>query len=165
MMGAWRAMTARDLDAVSAISDGVHGRYTEPRAIYAERLALYPAGCLVWEREGALAGYLVSHPWRTGEPPALGIPLGGLPATPDSYYLHDLALLPSARGTGAGTAAVRIVVECAQAAGFEDIFLVAVGGADRFWMRQGFAVVPDGGIAEVLRNAYGPGAVYMRRHI
>ncbi len=50
----WRAMTPGDLPAVLAIADVVHPDYPEDAAIFAERLALYPAGCRVLERDGAL---------------------------------------------------------------------------------------------------------------
>jgi hypothetical protein len=105
MTDGWRPMRAADLDAVVAISDAVHGAFTEPRAVYAERLDLYPEGCRVFARGGAVAGFLVTHPWHRGAVPKIGALLGALPAPADIYYLHDIALLPAARGTGAGAAA------------------------------------------------------------
>jgi GNAT superfamily N-acetyltransferase len=138
----WRPMQSGDLAVASAISDAVHRRYTEPTAVYAERLALYPAGCFVLERDGDVLGYLVSHPWHREKPPKLGALLGAIPDDADAYYLHDLALLPAARGSGAGRAALDLVKAHARALGFADIALMAVGGADRYWTRQGFAYVP-----------------------
>jgi GNAT superfamily N-acetyltransferase len=135
-------MREADLAAVSAISDAVHGRFTEPAAVYAERLALYPSGCLVLEQGGAVAGYLITHPWYRDAPPKLAAMLGAIPAHADSYYLHDIALLPAARGTGAARAALDFVKARARALGLSDIALMAVGGADRFWAAQGFAYVP-----------------------
>ncbi len=109
MTGGWREMRATDLDAVVAISDAVHGAFTEPRTVYAERLDLYPAGCRVYERDGAIAGFLVTHPWHSGAVPKLGALLGEIPVPADIYYLHDIALLPAARGTGAGSEAAAFV--------------------------------------------------------
>ncbi|WP_051683390.1 GNAT family N-acetyltransferase [Sphingomonas sp. UNC305MFCol5.2] len=150
-------MHASDLAAVSAISDAVHGRYTEPKAVYAERLALHPAGCRVFAHEGEVAGYLITHPWHRDDPPKLGGLLGAVPADATTYYLHDIALLPAARGTGAGKAALDFVMERARALGFADITLMAVGGADRFWGAQGFATVP-----READQSYGAGAYLMR---
>src|SRR3546814_6378061 len=82
-----------------AISDAVHGAFTEAQPVYAERLALWPEGCHILETGEGVAGYLTAHPWRLGAPPALGAMLGTLPAPADVYYLHDNALLPAARGT------------------------------------------------------------------
>lgn len=135
-------MREADLAAVSAISDAVHGRYTEPVAVYAERLALYPEGCRVLEQDDVAVGYLITHPWHREDPPKLGALLGAIPADADSYYLHDIALLPAARGSGAGRTALEFVKAQAHALGFADIALMAVGGADRYWTKQGFAYVP-----------------------
>lgn len=137
----WRQMQAGDLATVAAISDSVHGRYTEPVTVYAERLALDPAGCLVLEAAGAVIGYLIAHPWHRDDPPGLGALLGAIPADATTCYLHDIALLPAARGAGAGRSALRFVLERARALGLPDVTLMAVGGADRFWSAQGFDYV------------------------
>ena len=153
-------MQASDLAAVSAISDAVHGAWTEPLAVYAERLDLQPDGCRVFEADGAVAGYLITHPWHRDEPPKLGALLGTIPGDADTYYLHDIALLPAARGTGAGRAALDFVMERARTLGFADITLMAIGGADRFWAAQGFAYVPY-----AVDPSYGAGAHRMRMAI
>lgn len=139
----WRPMRQTDLPTVKAMSDAVHGAYTEDMAVYAERLALYPDGCRVFERDGALLGYLIAHPWRSNAPPALGNLLGAIPTTADIYYLHDLALLPQARGSGAGASGTAAAIAQARASGYTRMMLMAVGGADSFWARQGFARLPS----------------------
>ena len=87
---------------------------------------------------GTIEGYLISHPWRCDDPPKLDRPLGAIPADADGSYLHDLALQPSTRGAGAGRAALALVLRQAAAAGFADVTLTAVNGADGFWAAQGF---------------------------
>jgi GNAT superfamily N-acetyltransferase len=153
-------MTPADLPAISAISDRVHGAYTEPVEILAERLALYPQGCLTLEQDGAITGYVIAHPWLRDAPPRLGRPVGAIPARADTYYLHDIALLPASRGTGAGTTATAAVVAQARRAGFREVTLTAINGADRFWAAQGFAYADDTESA-----AYGEGTYLMRRAI
>lgn len=157
---AWRPMRSDDLPAVAAMSDAVHGAFTEPLTTFAERLALYPQGCHILEGDGTAIGYLVTHPWRLGAPPKLAAALGSLPADPDSYYLHDIALLPAARGQRAGEAAVALVLNLARAAGLPVIELVAVGGADAYWRRLGFAYA-----ASDADGPYGPGTFVMRRPV
>ncbi|MDZ3830271.1 MAG: GNAT family N-acetyltransferase [Sphingopyxis sp.] len=153
----WRPMRAGDLDDVLAIADAVHGAaYSESRETFAERLALYPAGCQILDRDGAALGYLITHPWCRDTPPALGQRLGAIPADADTYYLHDIALRPETRGSGAGAAAVAHVETCARAAGFDEITLVAVGGADSYWERHGFTKL-------IAYPAYGPECWLMRR--
>jgi GNAT superfamily N-acetyltransferase len=158
-MTGWRAMRIGDVAAVSAISDAVHGRYTERPEVYAERLRLYPAGCHLLERDGKPVGYLVSHPWRGDRPPPLDAMMGALPVDADHYYLHDLALLPEARGLGAAGAAIELVVAQARAEGFAAIGLTAVNGAEAFWRRQGFTAM------EAKSGGYGTASVAMMRSL
>jgi len=150
-------MGTADLDAVAAISDRVHGAFTEPRHVYTERLDLYPAGCRVLERDAAVAGYLVTHPWHRGAVPKLGALLGALPVAADIYYLHDIALLPVTRGMGAGAEATAFVRQQARLAGCEEIRLVAVNGAESYWRAQGFEEMVPG-----QEGPYGPGSYLMR---
>lgn len=154
--GHWRRMRPDDIAAVTAISDAVHGAYTEEAAVYRERLDLYPDGCFAYEQGNAVTGYLISHPWLRGVPPRLGARLGALPAGADTYYLHDVALLPQTQGGGAGRKAIALVRNQARAAGLHDVTLTAVHGADGFWAAQGFAYIGGG------EAAYGPGTHLMR---
>ncbi len=136
--GGWRAMRVEDLHAVSAIAERVHPAFPEDAAVFAERLALCPEGCFVAQVEGRPVGYLVSHPWRSGAPPALNARLGALPDAAACWYLHDLALLPEVRGGGLGRAALALVEHAARAAGLRSVELVAVSGSAPFWARLGF---------------------------
>ena len=150
-------MREADLPTVVRISDAVHGEFTEPLETFADRLVHYPAGCAILERDGEALGYLISHPWpRCAAPPKLGARLGAIPAS-DSYYLHDIALLPAARGTGAGATATAFVIHQAKAEGCRDVRLVAIQGADSYWHRQGFGYVEA--------DPYGPGSHLMQREI
>lgn len=150
-------MRADDLPAIAVISGSVHGRYAETEATYAERLALHPGGCLVFERDGAVAGFLTSHPWQGERPLALNERLVEIPADSDSYYLHDIAILPAARGVGAGKTALAFVIDQARHCGLAEVMLMAVNGADSFWSSQGFSYAgPDA------HGAYGDGAHFMR---
>lgn len=160
----WAAMQRDDLPAISVLSDSVHGDYSEDIAIYAERLALYPSGCLTLWLGDWTAGYLISHPWHRDKPPALNQAIGAIPATADTYYLHDIALLPDARGRGAGRAATDLVCGFARQAGFQDVTLMAINGADQFWASVGFARVNAADMT-AQPSSYGAGAYLMRRAI
>jgi hypothetical protein len=111
----------------------------------------------VFEREGVVAGFLVTHPWHRGAVPKLSALLGALPAPADVYYLHDVALLPAARGIGAGAEATAFVRHRARLAGCTEIRLVAVNGADSYWRAQGF---DDAAPGEA--GPYGPESYLMR---
>jgi hypothetical protein len=155
-------MTATDLPAVSALAALIHPGYPEDAAVFAERLRLYAPGCRVLERNGALKAYVISHPWLGRMPPALNTLLSELPARPTTYYLHDLALLPEVRGSGAAVEVVTALAEQARTERLPSLTLIAVNGSAGFWRRQGFEAVPDGSLREKLRS-YGEDAQFMMR--
>jgi len=156
-------MTIDDLAAVDAIAARVHPAYPEDRAVFAERLRLHPDGCWVLATPGpGIAGYVISHPWHLGEPPALNVLLGRLPAPASTYYIHDLALLPAARGSGAAGSIMAQLVRQARQLGLPSLALVAVNGSAAFWTKQGFAAVTVPG-ASNCTSSYGDDANLMIR--
>jgi hypothetical protein len=155
----WRAMRSDDLDAVLNLADTSHPDLPESREVFAERLALYPAGCLVLDDDGYLGGYAVSHPIRRSEPPTLGTLIGSLPPNADQFYIHDVVIAPSRRGLGA--AASGVVRLLSLASEFETSALISVYGTAAFWSRFGFAPSPEDMTAKL--RPYGADAVYMVR--
>ncbi len=137
---AWRAMSGYDLDAVFDIANKVHPGFFEAREVLAEKFALYRNGCYLLEVGERPAGYVLSHPWTLGDLPALDALLGALPEHADSYYIHDLALLPLTRGVGAAGQIVAALTKHAQAMNYPSMSLVAVNNSRAFWTRQGFGV-------------------------
>lgn len=131
-------MSALDLGAVEAIAAVVHKDFYESPAVLAERRRLYANGAHLLEIGERPVGYVLSHPWRQNAIPALNALLGEIPADADTYYLHDLALLPVARRVGAAQFMLRTLVKHAAARGFPSLSLVAVNGSEPYWARQGF---------------------------
>jgi len=156
-------MTTADLAAVSVLAGRIHPAYPEDDAVFAERLRLYPAGCHVLVRGDGIAAYVVSHPWH-GAPPALNSLLGGLPARPSTFYIHDLALAPEARGTGAGSEIVAWLATHAREIGAPGLSLIAVNDSAEFWRRHGFEARHDPSLDRKL-DSYGAGAQVMARAI
>lgn len=134
----WRPLAPSDLPAVAAIAAIVHPDFPEDGAVFAERQQLYPDGAQLLELDGTAAGYVLSHPWHFRQLPALNALLGAVPADADTYYIHDLALLNKARGTGAAAAIVGGVQRHARGRGFANMSLVAVNGSVPFWHKHGF---------------------------
>ncbi|MEZ0171756.1 GNAT family N-acetyltransferase [Microvirga sp. TS319] len=160
----WRPMTARDLAQVQILADTIHVDHPEDRQVFEERLRLYPQGCLALEESGHLLGYALTHPWHFGTPPALNSRLGQIPGDATTYYVHDVALLPSARGKGhAGQVGERLLRH-ARDAGFDNLSLVAVNNSQAFWERLGFHVRKVPGLEAKLLT-YGPDAVLMAREV
>lgn len=143
-----------------AIQGVVHALLPERREVMAEKLGLCPAGCRLLARDGDVMGYGLSHPWRLGGVPALDRPLGAIPDDADCFYLHDVALLPAARGRGAGRAFVDHVRAEARRRDVAALALVSVYGTVPLWSTLGFAVRELPGLAAKL-GPYGTEARYM----
>ncbi|MBA1158081.1 GNAT family N-acetyltransferase [Microvirga mediterraneensis] len=156
----WRPMMPEDLAQVQVLADTIHVDHPEDLEVLAERRRLYPQGCLMLVEDARAIGYALTHPWRLGEPPPLNEPLGKLPEAPTTFYIHDVALLPVARGKGYAVQAANRLIEHARAAGFDNLSLVAVNRSQAFWERVGFRVLARPGLETKLAS-YGPDAVLM----
>ncbi|WP_220790658.1 GNAT family N-acetyltransferase [Gluconacetobacter asukensis] len=160
----WRTMRPDDLPAVVDIAAHAHPAYPEGEAVFTERLTLCPTGCLVLDGGSGPEGYVLSHPWCAAAPPALDCALGALPARPDCWYLHDIALLPDARGRGAPSAALAILAQRAGQAGLSRMALIATGSARVYWLRAGFTPIDLPEAATILAS-YDPKAQLMIRAV
>ena len=158
MTAIWRPLLAADLPAVSAIAADVHPDFPEDDAVFADRQALAPDFCFLLEIDALPAGYVLAHPYRLGGLPALNTVLGRLPEPCDTLYIHDLALLPAARGSGAARRIVHTLAHSAAPLG--PLSLVAVNGSVPFWTRMGFSIKDDPRLAAKLAS-YAPDASYM----
>jgi GNAT superfamily N-acetyltransferase len=153
-------MVQADLDPVKALSDRIHPGLVERREVFADRLDVFPAGCLVLVAGGEIAGYGVSHPAKLRDPPHLDRLLGSPRPDADSYYLHDVALSPEQRGTGrAGEGVERLL---SVAAVFPVTALISVYGTMPFWARFGFVDITDS-MQPGRLAPYGDDARYMSR--
>ncbi len=158
----WRPMTPADIAAVDAIAAAIHVALPEHAFVFAERQRLYPKGCFMLEVDGKPAGYVISHPWHYLRPPPLNTLVERMPEDASTYYIHDLALLPPSRRTGAGSAIARKLITHAAAAGLPNVSLIAVYDAAAFWLRHGFDYVEDPALTTKLAG-YGPEARMMAR--
>lgn len=158
----WRQMQPEDLDAVIGIAAQVHPQFPEERAVFSNKLRLHAGGALLLESGQGPVGYCFAHPWHCTQPPPLNTMLGTIPSTADALYLHDLALLPAVRGTGAGTAAIEILLAKAVLLDLDRCCLVAVNGSIPYWSRHGF-VVRDSPELQAKLSSYGGDARLMVR--
>lgn len=162
MMMTWRAMTAADLPAVLAVADAVHTDYPERVEVFADRLALFPAGCRIAGGGDTVIGYGVMHPGILGRPPALDSLLERLPDGADCLYLHDIALLPAARGLGLGEAVLAHAHHVARDHGLPWLALTSTPLARGYWLARGFTPSDAGGEVLAAKLAsYGDGMMYM----
>ncbi|RBA25198.1 GNAT family N-acetyltransferase [Herminiimonas fonticola] len=160
----WRSMREDDLATVIAIAARLHPTYPEDEQIYTERLALYPNGCLILEVNCNAVGYAISHPWLDRQAPALNSLLQALPTCPSTYYIHDVALLPAARGLGAVEQLLANLLTAAQAHGLSTMSLTAVNNSHDFWARHGFVAIDDPVLPEKM-NSYDFAARFLLKNI
>lgn len=160
----WRPAELADIRVIYDIQCIAHTLQPEAHDVLLERLTLCPQGCFVLERGGVVSGYVLSHPWIRRAPPPIDTQLGAIPVKADIWYLHDLALLPGTRGSGAGATVSAVLAEQARRAGYRTLALVSVSGSQGFWERQGFSVRMDDALAATLES-YGGQAVYMERDL
>jgi ribosomal protein S18 acetylase RimI-like enzyme len=152
------------------IANEIHADLPERPEIFAERIAIYPSGCLALEQEKdkQLVGYAISHPIRRGEPPELDTLLGhnisiDANAPDTAYYIHDVAVLPEVRGMGYAGKGVELLLGNAAAGAFSVVCLVSVYGTGGFWGRYGFKKVEIGERLRLKLEGYGKDAVYLER--
>jgi N-acetylglutamate synthase-like GNAT family acetyltransferase len=92
-----------------------------------------------------------------------------LPDQPETYYIHDIALLPELHGTGAAALAVALLLARAGKEKLATASLVAVNDSAGFWERHGFRKVTSGKIvdATLVRKlrGYGGAATFMVRQL
>jgi GNAT superfamily N-acetyltransferase len=160
----WRLMTSQDLEPVRILADRVHVDHQEDIGVFVERQGIYPQGCHALVEGGRIIGYALAHPWRFGEPPPLNSRLGEIPRVATTYYIHDVALLPEARGRGYAAQAARLLEDDARRAGLGNMSLVAVNDSQGFWQGLGFRAQAMPGLDRKLFS-YGSDAVLMRRDL
>lgn len=102
-----------------------------------------PEFCLAAEADGEVVGYLLAHPWVADDVPELNEPLHACPGEAVAIFIHDMALLPSARGGGLASRMVRQALDSARRSGLCKAALISVQGTADFWARFGFAGRPE----------------------
>ncbi|MBK8008969.1 MAG: GNAT family N-acetyltransferase [Rhizobiales bacterium] len=159
----WRAMTASDLAEAQRISDLLHPDYPERDEVVAEKLMLSPATHFIAVDESGVArGYAVAYPWIADDMPQLDTFIRKLPDKPEVLYIHDVALMPSARGGPLVPDLLKRLSEAARAQNLSGFTLAALYGSETAWFRHGFWRVQAKGTLVDQLAPYGP-AVFMSR--
>ncbi|MDQ8731366.1 GNAT family N-acetyltransferase [Bradyrhizobium daqingense] len=160
----WRPARASDLAAISAIAARIHPGLFERTDVLAEKMRLCPDGCRVLAADEAIVGYGLAHPWKQHRIPPLDGFLTGLPHDADCLYVHDVAVLPDARG-GVARAYIAMIEQLARASGITALALVSVYATQPLWQRLGFRPVAADAELRTKLASYGEGATYMLRDL
>ncbi|KAL8869693.1 MAG: hypothetical protein Q9198_007821 [Flavoplaca austrocitrina] len=159
----WHPVTLNHIPSLIHVAARIHPGLPESDHVFAERVKLFPAGCLALVQEGSdeLCGYLISHPIRYRQPPALDSLLEEIAEDMDQYYIHDLALLPEWRGCGFTMGGIERVFGIAKQ--YQSTCLVSVYKTELFWARYGFRPVEIEERLEEKVRGYGEGAKFLER--
>ncbi len=136
--------------------EAYHALDPESEVVLRSKVQLGPETCLVACQAERVIGYCLAHPWLANEPASL-YQIYRQPKAEEGLYLHDMVVSPQAQGQGVAVRFLQHLARHARTHNFNRISLVAVQGADRYWLRHQFCPLP----CTKDLSAYGPGAVYM----
>ena len=158
----WRPSALADLPDIDRIGDAIHVDLPERPEVFAEKVTLFPAGCFVFCQGSSVFGYGLAHPWMLLNIPPLGQFLQELPPAANCLFIHDVVVMPEARGRNAALSLVRLYRDVATRHHLRHLALVAVYGTQTLWSRFGFEAVSDSRLTEKLSTYSGGGtAQYM----
>ncbi|CAF9910522.1 hypothetical protein IMSHALPRED_009222 [Imshaugia aleurites] len=159
----WRELSVNNIKSLAGVADKIHPDLPESDEVFAERVKLFPEGCLgLLEGKGyELCGYVISHPIRRLQPPALNSLLGKIASDADQYYIHDLAILPQLRGCGLAQECINKLFAIARR--YPTTCLISVYGTEHFWSRFGFVPVQIDDVLKKKLLDYGEDATYLER--
>lgn len=162
--GVWRPAVASDLADIQRIAEQVHPELHERPEVFGERILLFPEGCFALVQNEHVVGYGLAHPWFLNRVPSLDQLLGSIPQSPGCLLIHDVAVLPRARGHGAAAILIELTAKLARERGIPRLALVSVYNTRPLWMRLGFDVAADSTLTDKLKS-YGETARYMIRKL
>ena len=160
-----RPLRHTDLSAALAIQSQSYPAFLrEGKAAFASRLNLPESYCLAATRDGLLIGYLLAYGWPSQAPSPIGAVLTK-DAVSEVLFIHDLASLPAAQGSGIGRTLVMRAFELAALDGLCEAQLIAVEGAASYCRRLGFVEVATSEKLAAAVAEYGRDARWMTREI
>lgn len=157
----WRPSADSDSIVINEIASVIWPHWPERPEVLDEKRRLFRDGSKVLMRhDGLLVGYGISHPWKLLDVPPLDSFLNDLPQEPDCIFIHDGAILPSARGNGHAGRFVDLIAEIALAEGIGSLALMSICDSYRVWSKYGFKAMRIAALADILKR-FGDDASYM----
>jgi len=159
-------MILQDLEGVTEVQKKTFTQnLCEKHSVMLNRFETFGQYFYVAKNENAIIGYMLSFPWRSGHTPINNQNFPTILQAPDCFYIHDITLLPEARGTGLARAMIEKACETGRSLGFKTISLVAVAQSGDYWDKINFQEHLD--IPVEKKNAiianYGEGSRLMLR--
>lgn len=103
-----------------------------------------------------IVGYIICFPYKLGEIPKNNAFFAPNLPTPDCFYIHDVTLIPEARGQGLAQLLIESAFTQAKELGLTKISLVSVGQSGNYWDKLGFVEYPNqtAKISQILLSSY-----------
>lgn len=134
-----RKIELYDLPLIEEIAKPIYfPELWESSECFAQKLKMFPNGCLLAHKGSEVIGYCFSHPWLKDDI----VPLDSIveiPKATDCYYIHDLAVDVKHQGSGIGRLLFTKILESSKE--YNLIRLVSVLDSHVFWMKLGFKIV------------------------
>lgn len=131
-----------DLAQIARIQAACYGAdFIEDSQAFAAKLHASPDTCWLAHIEQQAIGYLVSVPVSLNTLPTLNAASFEMALDADLLYLHDLAIHPDFRASGAGKQLIQHFKQYAQHTthfNFKGMLLIAVQDSATYWQRHGF---------------------------
>ena len=158
-----RRLRAVDVPRILQIQEAAYApQLLEEGDVFEAKLSDAPDYCLGVENPGGeLLAYVIAFPMNKTasiglhEDTTTQVNVNG-----PILYIHDMAVHPSAHGTGIGRALLCDLESTGRGNGQETIELVAIESAVGYWAGHGFEETDD-----PVYEGYGPGACKMRRSL
>ena len=135
-----RHATLSDVSALARIQYECFGdEFLESEQSYRSKLESNPQTCFIAEHDDTVCSYIIGLAVDEHSFPILNAPSIITPDNPTILYLHDLSVLPRARGKGISEALIQRLLK--QSQDFEQTMLIAVQDSLSFWQRYDFSPV------------------------
>ena len=156
-----RPIQEKDWPAILALqAEAYYALEPEDQAVLRSKHRLGPTSCLVASLKDQVVAYCLAHPWSAEKPASL-YQCYGQPAGHECLYIHDVVVSPSAQGMGIARCFLAHLEALARRHQQRQLSLVAVQGAERFWVRHQF----QARTCQKDLGEYGEQAVYMCREL
>lgn len=136
-------LSARDVPQLMLVQQNCYSEdLVESATVMAHRISAFTQTCWGCFIEQQMAGYLLAYPSVLSSitPLAAAFPLY---QNANCLYLHDMAISNDFRGQSLAPKLLAHATTEANKLGLQALALVAVQGAESYWVKQGFAKVTD----------------------
>lgn len=137
-----RTATLNDLSSISVIQASCYSpEFLENEAAFASKLQQAAHTCWLACVDQQVVAYLISLPVSPDTFPQLNATEFYLAPDATMLYLHDLAIHPDYRASGAGRQLIQRVQIQARQLGFTTLSLIAVQDSSIYWQKHGFEII------------------------